>query len=533
MPRAQRFCNVSSYRSFPRSIKKMHFIPLLSLAIWIPMAFGVAILAIGSDANPMPARWLALAGAALSFAITLPLIAAFNKHSSSMQFVERINWLPDFDISYHLGVDGISMWLTVLTAFTTLIVVLASWSAIRTRCSQYLASFMFLSGLMVGVFTSLDGMLFFIFFEATLIPMYLLIGSWGGKDRAMAAFRFFFFSLGGSLMLLMAMLYLFHRSHTFDLAAWQALPLGFTAQVLLFIAFFAAFAVKVPMWPIHTWLPQVHLEAPTGASVVLGMLKLGAYGFIRFSLPVTPDAAHFFAPTIIVLSLIAVIYASLVALAQTDMSRLLAYSAIAHMGLVTLGIFLFNQIGLDGAIVQMISYGFVSGAMFLGIGMLWERMHTRSIHAYGGVANVMPRFAVFMMLFSMANVGLPGTSGFVGEFMVIMGAIKFNFWIGALACTTLVLSASYTLWMYKRTIYGPLGNDRVAELPDLGTREFVTLGALAILVLAVGVFPKPLTDVIEPAADNLLKQVSESKQPADEQVLPVARAVADKAREPG
>lgn len=500
----------------------MHSLPLLSLAIWIPMVFGVAILLLGRDSNPTPVRWLALAGAVLSLIVTLPLATTFDTHSSAMQFVERVNWLPDFDISYHLGVDGISMWLTVLTAFTTLIVVLASWSAIKVRCSQYLASFMFLSGLMVGVFASLDGMLFFIFFEATLIPMYLLIGSWGGKDRAMAAFRFFFFSLGGSLMLFMAMLYLFHRSHTFDLAAWQALRLGFTPQVLLFIAFFAAFAVKVPMWPVHTWLPQVHLEAPTGASVVLGMLKLGAYGFLRFSLPVTPDAAHFFAPTIIVLSLIAVIYASLIALAQTDMSRLLAYSAIAHMGLVTLGIFLFNQIGIDGAIVQMISYGFVSGAMFLGIGMLWERMHTRSIHAYGGVANVMPRFAVFMMLFSMANVGLPGTSGFVGEFMVLMGAIKFNFWIGALASTTLVFSAGYTLWMYKRTIYGPLGNERVAKLPDLGRREFATLGALAALVLVVGVFPRPLTDAIGPSADNLLKQASESKQPLDNHATPVA-----------
>jgi NADH-quinone oxidoreductase subunit M len=491
----------------------MSSLPLLSLAIWLPIIFGVAILRIGSDRNPMPARWLALTGSAVCFVVTLPLVSGFETHSAAMQFVERVNWLPAFDISYHLGVDGISMWLTVLTAFTTLIVTIASWNVITVRVAQYLASFMFLSGLMIGTFASLDGMLFFVFFEATLIPMYLLIGSWGGTGRVHAAVKFFFFSLVGSLMMLMAMLYLYQQSHTFDLASWQALPMGFTPQVLVFIAFFAAFAVKVPMWPIHTWLPQVHLEAPTGASVVLGMLKLGAYGFLRFALPVTPDAAHFFSPVIIVLSLIGVIYASLVALAQTDMSKLLAYSAIAHMGLVTLGLFLFNDIGMDGAIVQMISYGFVSGAMFLCIGILWERMHTRSMDAYGGVANVMPRFAVFAMLFSMANVGLPGTSGFVGEFMVIMGAVKLNFWIGALACTTLILSASYTLWMYKRTIYGPVGNAGVAGLGDLGKREFGMLGALAVLVLAIGVYPKPLTDSIDASAANLLKQADESKQP--------------------
>ena len=511
----------------------MHSVPLLSLAIWLPVAFGVVILRTGSDRHHERVRWLALAGSIVSFLVTLPLIGEFNVHSSGMQFVERIDWLPAFDISYHLGIDGISLWLTVLTAFTNVVVVLAAWNAISERRSQYLASLMFLSGLMVGVFTSLDGMLFFIFFEATLIPMYLLIGSWGGNGRVMAAVKFFFLSLAGSLLLLLAMLYLFHRAHTFDMAAWQALPLGFTPQVLLFIAFFAAFAIKVPMWPIHTWLPQVHLEAPTGASVVLGMLKLGAYGFLRFSLPVTPDAAHFFSPVVIVLSLIAVIYASLVALAQTDMSRVLAYSAISHMGMVTLGLFLFNDIGIDGAIVQMISYGFVSGAMFLGIGMLWERMHTRSIDAYGGVANVMPRFAVFMMLFSMANAGLPGTSGFVGEFMVILGAIRFNFWIGALAASTLVFSASYTLWMYKRTIYGPIGNARVSRLADLGRREFATLGALAVLVLAVGVFPKPLTDAIEPAAGKLLKQTLESKQPPDNDAAPQTAGVSTGRHLPG
>ena len=413
----------------------------------------------------------------------------------------------------------------MLTAFTTLIIVIASWTAITVRVAQYLASFMFLSGLMVGAFTSLDGMLFFVFFEATLIPMYLLIGVWGGAQRVYAALKFFFFAFVGSLAMLVAMLYLHRQSHTFDMATWQTMQLGFTPQLLIFLAFFAAFAVKVPMWPIHTWLPQVHLEAPTGASVVLAMLKLGAYGFLRFSLPITPDASHFFAPAMITLSLVAVIYASLVALAQTDMNKLLAYSSIAHMGLVTLGLFLFNRIGMEGAIVQMISYGFVAGAMFLSIGLLYERMQTRRIDAYGGIVNVMPKFAVFVMLFSMASVGLPGTSGFVGEFMVIMGAIKFNFWIGAIAGLTLILSASYTLWMYKRTIYGPLGNGQVGKLVDLNKREFAMLGALAALVLAVGIYPRPLTDAIDASSTTLLGQIAESKQPSEDEGGPARSAI--------
>jgi NADH-quinone oxidoreductase subunit M len=504
----------------------MQSLPYLSLAIWIPILFGLAVLLLGSDRDPRAARWIALAGSIVGLLVTLPLISGFHSHTAAMQFVEQLNWLPSLDISYHLGIDGISLWFTVLTAFTTLIVVLASWKAITARVPQYLASFMFLSGLMIGAFASRDAMLFFVFFEATLIPMYLLIGSWGGSHRVHAAVKFFFFSLVGSLMMLMALLYLHQQSHTFDMGAWQAMRLGFTPQVLLFIAFFAAFAVKVPMWPIHTWLPQVHLEAPTGASVVLAMLKLGPYGFLRFLLPITPDASHFFAPVVIVLSLVAVIYASLVALVQTDMSKLLAYSSIAHMGIVTLGLFVFNRIGTDGAIVQTISYGFVSGAMFLSIGMLYERMQTRKIDEYGGVVNVMPKFAVFVMLFSMANVGLPGTAGFVGEFMVIMGAIKFNFWIGALAGLTLILSAAYTLWMYKRTIYGPLGNDKVAKLVDLSKREFATLGALAALVLVVGIYPRPLTDAIDASAETLLKQVEESKQPMAEDAVPPQSAAA-------
>ena len=499
--------------------------PYLSLAIWVPILFGCAILGFSSDRNPQRARWLALVGATVGLLLTFPLIAHFDNHAGQIQFVEQLAWLPALDISYHLGIDGVSLWLTVLTAFTTLIIVIASWTAITVRVAQYLASFMFLSGLMVGAFTALDGMLFFVFFEATLIPMYLLIGVWGGAQRVLAALKFFFFAFIGSLAMLVAMLYLHRQSHTFDLATWQTMQIGFTPQLLIFLAFFAAFAVKVPMWPIHTWLPQVHLEAPTGASVVLAMLKLGAYGFLRFSLPITPDASHFFAPAMITLSLVAVIYASLVALAQTDMNKLLAYSSIAHMGLVTLGLFLFNRIGMEGAIVQMISYGFVAGAMFLSIGLLYERMQTRRIDAYGGIVNVMPKFAVFVILFSMANVGLPGTSGFVGEFMVIMGAIKFNFWIGAIAALTLVLSASYTLWMVKRTIYGPVGNGQVGKLVDLNKREFAMLGALAALVLAVGIYPRPLTDAIDASSTTLLGQIAESKQPSDGEGAPARSAI--------
>jgi NADH-quinone oxidoreductase subunit M len=490
----------------------MQSVPFLSLAIWVPILFGIAVLRVGSGHNPAPARWLALAGSIVSLLLTVPLIVGFRDHTTAMQFVERVAWIPSFDIAYHLGIDGISLWLVVLTAFTTLIIVIASWTAMTVRVAQYLACFLFLSGLMIGVFASLDGLLFFVFFEATLIPLYLLIGAWGGPNRVYAALKFFLFSLAGSLMLLLALLYLYQQSHSFDIAAWRQLQLGFTPQVLIFIAFFAAFAVKVPMWPVHTWLPDVHPEAPTGASVILSVLKLGTYGFVRFSLPITPDASHFFAPVVIVLSLVAVIYASLVALAQTDLSRLAAYSSIAHMGLVTLGLFIFNQIGMEGAVVQMISYGFVSGALFLCIGVLHERMQTRAIGDYGGVVNVMPRFAVFAMLFSMANVGLPGTSGFVGEFMVIMGAIKFNFWIGALAALTLILSAAYTLSMYKRTIFGAVANDKVAKLIDIGKREFVMLGSMAALVLFMGVYPRAFTDAIGPTAANLLTQAQRSKQ---------------------
>lgn len=400
----------------------------------------------------------------------------------------------------------------VLTSFTTLVIILASWRS-KERVAQYLAAFLLLSGFLIGVFTAMDGVLFFVFFEATLIPFYLLIGSWGGTHRVRAAVKFFVFSLVGSLTMLLALIYLYHLSHSFDLAAWRALPLTLTQQIVIFIAFFAAFAVKVPMWPLHTWLPDAHMEAPIGASVMLSVLKLGAYGFLRFSLPITPDASHFFAPVLIALSLIAVVYASLIALAQTDMSKMIAYSSVAHMGLVTLGLFIFNQIGAEGAIIQLISYGFVSGAMFLCVGVLTDRMKTQSLTAYGGVVNVMPKFAVLVMVFAMANVGLPGTSGFLGEFLVIMGAIKYNFWVGVAAASTMVLSATYTLWMYKRVIFGAVGNERVAKLKDLGKREMFVLGSMAAIVLMIGLCPQPFTKAIGPSTAEMLAHAGRVKIP--------------------
>jgi NADH-quinone oxidoreductase subunit M len=407
------------------------------------------------------------------------------------------------------------MWFVVLTALITVIVVIAGWEVITKNVSQYLASFLILSGIMVGVFSAADGMLFYVFFEATLIPMYIIIGVWGGANRVYAAFKFFLYTLMGSLLMLVALLYLYTETGTFDLAAWQSAQIAMTPQVLLFIAFFLAFAVKVPMWPVHTWLPDAHVEAPTGGSVVLAaiMLKLGAYGFLRFSLPVTPDASHFLAPVVITLSLIAVIYIGLVAMVQADMKKLVAYSSIAHMGFVTLGFFIFNQLGAEGAIIQMISHGFVSGAMFLCIGVLYDRMHSREIADYGGVVNTMPKFAALVMLFSMANVGLPGTSGFVGEFMVILAAVQYNFWIAFGAAFTLILGAAYTLWMYKRVYFGAVANDHVKGLLDLNRREFVMLAVLAGLTLYMGLFPKPFTDVMHVSVENLLSHVAQSKLP--------------------
>jgi NADH-quinone oxidoreductase subunit M len=493
----------------------MHSFPILSLAIWLPIIVGVLVLAVGNDNNPAPSRWIALIGSILGLVVTIPLITGFDNSSAALQFEENVSWIERFNISYHLGVDGLSMWVVVLTALITVITVIAAWEVITVRVAQYLAAFLILSGLMIGVFSTADGMLFYVFFEATLIPMYIIIGVWGGANRVYAAFKFFLYTLMGSLLMLIALLYLYTQTHTFDIATWHALKIGFTPQILLFIAFFMAFAVKVPMWPVHTWLPDAHVEAPTGGSVVLAaiMLKLGAYGFIRFSLPIAPDASHFLAPVVITLSLIAVIYIGFVALVQEDMKKLVAYSSIAHMGFVTLGFFIFSTLGMEGAIIQMISHGFVSGAMFLCIGVLYDRMHSRRISDYGGVVNVMPKFAAFAMLFAMANCGLPGTSGFVGEFMVILAAVKFNFWIGFLATFTLVLGAAYTLWMYKRVHFGAVANEHVAKLKDINKREFFMLAVLAVFTLYMGLYPKPFTDVMHASVENLLSHVAQSKLP--------------------
>lgn len=486
---------------------------VLSFSIWLPVFFGLLILAFGSDRSPGFVRWMSLFGSIASFVVTLPLVFHFDRTTASMQFVEKANWIERFNIHYLLGVDGISMWFVVLTAFITVIVVISAWEVITERVAEYMASFLILSGLMVGVFCTLDGMLFYVFFEATLIPMYIIIGVWGGPNRVYAAFKFFLYTLAGSLMTLIALLYLYNKTGTFDILQWHQAKLSMSEQIALFIAFFVAFAVKVPMWPVHTWLPDAHVEAPTGGSVVLAaiMLKLGAYGFLRFSLPIAPDASHYLAPFIITISLIAVIYIGLVALVQADMKKLVAYSSIAHMGFVTLGFFIFSDIGVEGGIVQMISHGFISGAMFLCIGVLYDRVHSRQIADYGGVVNTMPKFAALAVFFAMANCGLPATSGFVGEFMVILGAVKFDFWIGLLAATALIFGAAYSLWMVKRVIFGDVVHQHVRELADLNKREFVMLGLLAIMTLYMGLHPKPFTDVMHPSVVNLLQHAAQSK----------------------
>ncbi|MCC7058642.1 MAG: NADH-quinone oxidoreductase subunit M [Burkholderiaceae bacterium] len=491
----------------------MSSFPILSAAIWIPILFGAVLLVIGSERNPVLVRVLALIGSLLGLLVTLPLFTDFERGSAAMQFVERRRWIDALSAHYHLGVDGLSVWFVLLTAIITVIAVIAGWEVIREKVAQYMAALLFLSGLQIGVFAALDGLLFYSFFEASLIPMYVLIGIWGGPRRVYAAFKFFLYTMLGSLLMLVALIWLYMKSGSFEILDWHALPLTMAAQIALFVAFLAAFAVKVPMWPVHTWLPDAHVEAPTGGSVVLAavMLKLGAYGFVRFSLPIAPDASHELSWLMIVLSLIAIVYIGLVALVQPDMKKVVAYSSVAHMGFVTLGFFMFNHIGMQGALVQMLSHGFISGAMFLCIGVMYDRLHTRQIADYGGVVNAMPKFAALFMLFSMANAGLPGTSGFVGEFFVILGAVQFNFWVAVATASTLIWGAGYSLWMYKRVIFGAVANRNVAQMQDVGRREFWMLVVMALLVLGLGIFPKPVTDMTEASVSKLLDQVAVSK----------------------
>ena len=493
---------------------------LLSLAIWTPIVGAIIVLMTGDDRNARIARPLALLSAIIGLLVTIPLYVGFDNTASGMQFVEQYAWIKRFYINYHLGVDGISVLFILLNSFITIFVVIAAWEVIETKVAQYMAAFLMMSGLINGIFSALDGILFYVFFEASLIPMYIIIGVWGGPNRVYAAIKFFLYTLLGSLLMLIALIYLFLSSGSFSILDWHQLKIGMGPQIYLFLAFLIAFAVKVPMWPVHTWLPDAHVEAPTGGSVVLAAiaLKLGAYGFLRFSLPIAPDASIYFAPMMITLSLIAVVYIGFVALVQQDMKKLVAYSSISHMGFVTLGFFMIDSttrmgsaLGIEGALVQMISHGFVSGAMFLCIGVMYDRMHSRQIADYGGVVNTMPKFAAFFLLFAMANSGLPATSGFVGEFMVILGAVKYNFWIGFFAATTLIVGAAYTLWMYKRVIFGDIANDHVKELTDINCREFLILGVLAIAVLAMGLYPYPFTDVMHVSVDNLLKHVAVSK----------------------
>ncbi len=499
--------------------------PLLSLVIWLPIIGGLVVLAIGASGNNNAVRWASLLTSIAVFLVSLPLWFSFDTTTADMQFVEKVAWIPAFNINYYLGIDGISMPLILLTTFTTILVVVSSWEVIKYKPAQYMAAFLIMEGMMNGVFASLDGILFYVFWEAMLVPMFLVIGIWGGKDRVYATIKFFLYTFFGSVFLLIALIYLYFQAGTFSLLDFQSVPISMTAQILIFLAFLIAFAVKVPMWPVHTWLPDAHVQAPTGGSVILAaiMLKLGAYGFLRFMIPIAPDASAELDWLVITMSLVAIVYIGFIALVQEDMKKLVAYSSISHMGFVTLGFFLvfdiFEQtgsvkgaaLGIEGAMVQMISHGFVSGAMFLCIGLMYERMHSRNISDYGGVINTMPKFGALFVLFAMANVGLPGTSGFVGEFMVILSAFQANFWYAFLAATTLIIGAAYTLWLVKRVFFGEVKNEGVAALKDINAREWSVLGTLAFFVLLLGVYPAPLLEVMHPTVENLLQQAITSK----------------------
>jgi len=502
-------------------------LPLLSLIVWLPIFGGVAVLLSGDKGDANGVRVLSLVISIATFVLSLGLYSGFDSSTSAMQFVEKTTWIPTFNINYHFGVDGFSMPLIILTTFTTILVVLAGWEVIKKKPAQYLAAFLIMEGLMVGVFAALDAIFFYVFWEAMLVPMFILIGVWGGERRVYATIKFFIYTFFGSVFMLVALIYMYYKGGSFEILDLHLLRLTLNEQILIFLAFLAAFAVKVPMWPVHTWLPDAHVEAPTGGSVILAaiMLKIGGYGFIRFSMPITPDAAHSLDWLIIFMSLVAVVYIGFVALVQRDMKKLVAYSSIAHMGFVTLGLFIVFQIwenpanadgsgaalAVEGAMIQMISHGFISGAMFLMIGVLYDRMHTREINAYGGVVHTMPVFAAFAVFFSMANAGLPGTSGFVGEFMVIIASFKANFWYAFLGALTLILGAAYTLWMVKRVFYGEIANEGVRALKDINSREFTIMTILALAVLILGLWPAPVTEVMHATVENFLQHVSVSK----------------------
>ncbi|MBK1654101.1 NADH-quinone oxidoreductase subunit M [Allochromatium vinosum] len=520
----------------------MNALPLLTLTIWLPIIGGLVVLASGDQEKTL-SKWTALAFAVLTFMVSLGLWIGFDSTTAEMQFVERAPWIPTFNVEYFLGVDGLSMPLIVLTTFISIFVIIAGWDVIRYKPSQYMAAFLIMEGIMVGVFSALDAVLFYVFWEAMLIPMFIIIGVWGGPNRVYATIKFFIYTFLGSVFMLVALIYMYFQSGSFSILDFHALELGMTAQTLIFIAFFLAFAVKVPMFPVHTWLPDAHVEAPTGGSVILAaiMLKIGGYGFLRFSLPITPDASADLAWVIIALSLIAIVYIGFVALVQQDMKKLIAYSSIAHMGFVTLGFFIVFSLalnpsvtggavmGIEGGMVQMISHGFISGALFLCVGVLYDRVHSREIADYGGVINTMPWFGAFMVYFAMANAGLPGTSGFVGEFMVILATFKASFWWALLAATTLILAAAFTLWMVKRVVFGEVKNEKVAALADLDLRERINLGALAAVVLLFGLWPAPLVNVMHVTVENLVEQVGVCKLPEAERgecVLPRPETVA-------